>query len=73
MLIKTKDDLKRYLKKEKNIYVNSLPIKYIEQIIANDINVEIWKFVRCLRYTEYYYNNKGIVNKLGYAYFFRKK
>ena len=72
-MIKTKDDLKRYLKKEKNIYVNSLPIKYLEQIITNDINLKIWKFVRYLRYTEYYHNNKGIINKLGYTYFRRKQ
>lgn len=73
ILIKTKDDLKRYLKKERNIYVNSLPKKYLEQIITNDINLKIWKFVKYLRYTEYYHNNKGIVHKLGYAYFRRKQ
>lgn len=73
ILIKTKDDLKKYLKKEKNIYVNTLPIKYLEQIITNDINLKIWKFIKFLRYTEYYHNNKGIISKLGYAYFRRKQ
>lgn len=73
MLIRTKVDLKRYLNKEKNIYVNSSPIKYLEQIITNDINLKIWKFIRYLRYTEYYHNNKGIINKLGYVYFRRKQ
>lgn len=72
-MIKTKDDLKRYLKKEKNIYVNNLPTKYLEQIITNDINLKIWKFVKYLRYSEYYHNKKGIINKLGYGYFRRKQ
>lgn len=73
LLIKNKDDLKEYLKKEKCIYVNIIPIKYLLQIITNDINLKIWKFVKYLRYAEYYHNNKGIINKLGYVYFKRKQ
>ena len=72
-MIKTKADLKRYLKKEKNIYINNLPMNYLEQIITNDINLKLWKFVKYLRYTEYYHNNKGVINKVGYAYFRRKQ
>lgn len=73
ILIKTKDDLRRYLRKEKKIYINNLPTKYLEQVITNDINLKIWRFVRCLRYTEYYHNRKGFINKLGYVYFRRKQ
>lgn len=72
-MIKTKKDLKVYLRKERSIYVNDLAIKYLEQIITNDINLKIWKFIRHLRYTEYYHNNKGIANKLLYLYFRRKQ
>lgn len=72
-MIKSKDDLKKYIKKEKKIYINSSPKKYLEQIIINDINIKVWKFVKALRYTEYYHNNKGVINKLFYAYFRRKQ
>ncbi|MDO5852294.1 MAG: hypothetical protein Q4Q23_07390 [Methanobacteriaceae archaeon] len=72
-MIKNKKDLKIYIKKEKSIYVSNLLIKYLEQIITNDINIKIWKFIKALRYTEYYHNNKGIINRLGYIYFRRKQ
>lgn len=59
-MIKTKEDLKRYLKKDKL----ALGKKYKHPKIFND---EIWKFEILLRKTEFYFNNRSkIIYRLLY-------
>lgn len=71
-MILTKKELKDYLKTEKAFY---LPKKRaLELVLTSDNSYKIYLYVRLLRYTEYYYNNrKNIVHKLLYALYRRKK
>ena len=71
-MIVSKQQRKRYLEEERNIY---LPCdRKIEWILTADNNYKIYQYVRLLRYTEYHYNNRqNIVHKLLYAWYRRKK
>ena len=71
-MIKTKKDLKRYLKIEKHFYI--LGIKdYLKKVISRNEKIYIWKFQKSLRLAEYYYNVRNIFSKIMYAYYIRRK
>jgi serine O-acetyltransferase len=62
-MIKSKEDLKRYLESDKR----ELAIKHNRPKIFSD---EVWKFERALRYREYHYNmGKSILHKIMYKYY----
>lgn len=53
-MIKTKEDLKRYLEIEKPFYVSDNKIQRLRSFLMCDIKVELWKYVKALRKCEYY-------------------
>ena len=67
-MIKTKSDLKEFLKIEKDLcYMYSSSWKNnIIMFIINDYDVLIWKYLKCLRKSEYYLNNKKIIGYMFY-------
>lgn len=71
-MIITKKQLKETLKIEKNFY---LPRESIwEWVLTSDNRYKIYCFVRYLRKTEYYYNNRSnFFHKVLYAFYRRKK
>lgn len=65
-MIKTKSDLKHYLKQDKK----ALGKRYKRPKMIND---EIWKFEILLRKTEYHYNNKNrLIHKILYFIYMYK-
>ena len=69
-MIKTKQDLKNYLKTEKELYVLSSFSAHLKQIVVGDIKLSVYKFLKLLRKEEYYYNNNC---KLRFLYYHRKR
>lgn len=71
-MITTKKELKEYLYAEKDIY---LPKKRkLEWIVTSDNKYALYKYVKYLRYTEYYYNTrKKFLHKPMYVYYRRRK
>lgn len=69
-MIETREDLKEYLKYEKNLYPNT-----VTDILTNDQRTYNWKYIKCLRKCEYYYNNrkKSLFAKGMYIWFRRRK
>ena len=71
-MITNKKKLKEYLIFEKNIYLPKS--RKIEWILTADNRYYLFKYVKYLRCTEYYYNTRNrFLHKLKYAYFRRKK
>lgn len=73
-MITAKSDLKRIIKIEKKLYFENGK-KMLITILVQDKDWCLFRFQRYLRYSEYYYNNKGktIFHKFSYAYYRRKK
>lgn len=82
-MIKTKSDLRQYLEIEKDIYS---PIKKRDIILAficKDYTHDIWSYTKCLRKSEYHFNNctykvqnvtiTGIVHNLMYIVYRAKR
>lgn len=65
-MIKTKQDIKRYLDVEKKLYLSPSKAGRLKQIIAGDIKVKIFRFVKLLRKEEYYHRKTGLFGKLCY-------
>ena len=57
-MIRTLNDLKEYLKYEKKLYINPGRKERLIDIATQMPNLRIWKFVRLLRKTEFFYNNR---------------
>lgn len=77
-MIKSKADLKEYLKTEKkNAYPYGSGIKYKLLVrISMEHYFEIWKYIKYLRKSEYYMNtnkNKNIIRYIKYLFYERKK
>ena len=72
-MIKTREDLKRYLEEEKQFYVINAKQSRFEQIIVSEPMLYIHRFVKYLRREEYHHNNKGVYHKLMYIYCRRKR
>lgn len=72
-MIKTKDDLKKVLQIEREIYLGNKR-KASELIFVNDKDWQIYQFQKALRHSEYHYNNREhIIHKILYAIYRRKK
>lgn len=71
-MIKSKDDLKRFLELEKNFYIKkNLKEKIIQKLVYGK-DLYIYKYVKLLRKTEYYYNlNKCVYRNILYTYYKR--
>lgn len=71
-MIASRNDLQRILKKEFQLYFPN-QLSYIRAMILGQTNYNIWRYIKYLRYLEYYSKKKGfrfayysrIVNKLG--------
>lgn len=73
-MIKCKKDLIKFLTYEKKIYIPSSLKQRIIMIICHENRYIIWKYVKYLRMTEYYYNmNKSIRRNIMYLLYRRKK
>lgn len=70
-MITTKKQLREVLKSEEKFY---LPGKTkIKKMWTSENAYKIFCFVKYLRKTEYYYNNSGVLNRLMYTIYRRKK
>lgn len=69
-MIRTKNDLKEVIHKEKQLYLGS---KAIARRIVNSPCYYIFKYIRFLRLEEYHKNNNGFTHLLGYMYFKTRK
>ena len=72
-MIKTKEELKKCLTKEKKIY-NTRKEKIVD-IVTGDVHIYIYKFIVLLRKTEYYHNNmqKSSLHKFLYIFYRYRK
>lgn len=57
-MIKTKKDLKNYLMIDRKYYSPQNNKDKIVEFLTNESKREIWRYVKLLRKTEYYYNTK---------------
>ena len=69
--INNKKRLKEVLSIEKNIYFEKG--SSLEKVLTQDISIYIYRYVKLLRKTEYHHNLHGIVHKLLYLMYRRKK
>ena len=67
-MIKTKKDLRFYLQEDaKRNGIYSF-LKYRIRLLLNCENACIFQYIKCLRYCEYYYNNrKSVYNRFMYS------
>lgn len=67
-MIKTKKDLQFYLHEDAKRNGITSWIKYRIRLLLNCENACIFQYIKCLRYCEYYYNNRNnIFNRIMYA------
>lgn len=67
-MIQSKKDLIEYLKYEKKLYLEDSFEKRCRQYISKNYNMYLWKYVKELRKTEYYFNcTKGIKRVIMYT------
>ena len=57
-MIKSRKDLYEYLKTEKRLYVKKTGMKFIKSAFLREHDYLIWRYIKNLRYTEYYYNTE---------------
>ena len=72
-MIETSKDLKRYLQREKSLYLEDSVSGRLLQYATYDVKLQIYKFVRYLRYEEYHHNQKGMLHRLLLVYYRRKR
>ena len=73
-MIQTKADLKEYMSRDMAFYYAQSRRERMMCWLLNDPVFYISKYVRCLRKEEYYGNTgKGVVGKICYLYYLRKK
>lgn len=74
-MIQDKKTLKLYLNYDKQFYFkNKRGLKILLDKLSHEYLMEIWKFVKYLRYEEYYYNTiKAFSHKLKFLIYRRKK
>lgn len=68
-MIRNRFDLKKYLKEDYKYYKKNLKER-IKQFIIQDHLFKIWKYIKYLRYEEYFLNTN---KKILYYYYARKK
>jgi hypothetical protein len=79
-MIKTRKDLKKYLSIERKLYTSNSRWRSWIAFLLYGRNY-IYKYIRLLRYTEYYYNNsyrktgskKGLLNELFYSIYNKRR
>ena len=71
-MIKTKHQLKKVLKEEKENYINGI-IDYIIKTVTNNEKKTIWTFQKHLRKAEYCYNSSNLLLKPLYVYHIARK
>lgn len=69
-MLDTKQKLKECLRREKKFYRSSKSLhdQCVEWVVK-DPCVRIWQYQKALRYTEYYYCQKGLKKLIGYPLF----
>lgn len=75
-MINSRDELKEYLKIEKALYIPKKYSKYdILSLLKKDLKNYRWKYVKSLRFSEYYYSKckRNIFYLMMYIYWSRKK
>lgn len=74
-MIKNKEELKNYLINEKKIYMPTSKISIIKCMLMGSYKYQIWKYIKLLRKTEYwfYIRNNNIFNKSIYSWFQYRK
>ncbi len=73
-MIKSRMELKEYLEYERKLYFKDNLKSKIEKYIVMDKDIYIYRFVKYLRKSEYYYNTrKYIFGNIMYLYYRRKK
>ncbi len=73
-MICSKKDLRDVLRYEKKIYIKANLYNRLIQIIMHEKNIELWRYIKLLRKTEYYYNQKkSIIRTIMYTYYRRRK
>ena len=71
-MIKTKEDLQRYLKEDMMAYDNSLKAK-IKNVVLKEDDYYVKKYLKILRKTEYFKNNSDcLFNKVLYQWYYYK-
>ncbi len=70
-MIKTKQDLQNYLIADaKANYMYGVPFyKYWLRLFAGSESAHVYKYLKCLRYCEYHYNNNTLMHKILYYYY----
>lgn len=64
-MITSKKSLKKILEYEKKIYIDEN--NKVEKLLTYDVSVQIFRYVKLLRKTEYYHNRKGFFHKVLYV------
>jgi serine O-acetyltransferase len=69
-MIRTRKDLREYLRYEKKLYPNTLA-----DVLTNDQRTYNWRYIRYLRKCEYYYNNRkrSLAHGALYLWYRRRK
>lgn len=71
-MIKNTANLRECLREDKTKYFNSFS-EWLELFLTHDVRLELYRYVKLLRFTEYYHNKNTILSKLIYAILRRKK
>ncbi|WP_373269942.1 serine acetyltransferase [Mediterraneibacter gnavus] len=72
-MIKTKDDLKEYIKSDQSARSPYISGK-LNRILMKDVDIYIFKYLKLLRKQEYFLNQeRTLKNKIMYYYYTRKK
>lgn len=73
-MIRSRDDLQDYLKKDMTIFTSRRAKERILCRLTCDPLYALYKYVRLLRYEEYYFNcGKGKLDALAFLFYFRRK
>ena len=70
-MIKTKEDLKFYLKEDAkaNRIDNKSLLKYLMRLFIGSEAAHVYKYLKILRHCEYHCNNDGFFHKMMYRYY----
>ena len=63
-IIKTRKELRFWLQEDAKR--NGVPTlrRYLTDLILNNDNAHVYRYLRVLRHCEYHYNNKGLLHKI---------
>ena len=74
IVIRTRKELREFLECDKKHYIRHSLKNRITDIVLNRENYQIYRFVKDMRYVQYYTTNmrRGLLYKLMYLYYSRK-